>query len=125
MIPRELKVLHTAIAAQVLQNYIVDMRANNWFTGVFKNFVNNFLQQFKKLESKFFDLYFEHKEQDTIELYEVYDEYLKAVATVPLWEMKHMKDVIEAYHMDPKSLVGIAKKIHKHHSKKENHEKNT
>ena len=45
MIPRELKVLHTAIAAQVLQTYIVDMKAENWFTGVFKNFVNNFLEQ--------------------------------------------------------------------------------
>lgn len=42
MIPRDLKVLHTTIAAQVLQNYIIDMKAENWFTGVFKNFVNKF-----------------------------------------------------------------------------------
>jgi len=125
MIPKDLKVLHTAMCAQVLQNYIIDMRANNWFTGVFKNFVNNFLQQFKKLESKFFDIYFDHKEHDTIELYNAYEEYLKAVATVPLWEMKHMKDIIEAYHLDQKSMVGIAKKIHKNHSKKEQDEENT
>ena len=51
MIPQELKVLHTAIAAQVLQNYIVDMKSQNWFTGVFKNFVNNFLEQFRKLNT--------------------------------------------------------------------------
>jgi len=117
MIPRDLKVLHTAIAAQILQNYIIDMRANNWFTGVFKNFVNNFLQQFKKLESKFFDIYFDHKEEDTIELYDTYDAYLKAVATVPLWEMKYMTDIIQAYHIDQKSMIGIAKKIHKNHTK--------
>ena len=125
MIPRDLKVLHTAICAQVLQNYIVDMKANNWFTGVFKNFVNNFLQQFKKLESKFFDIYFDYKEKDTVELYEAYDKYLKAVATIPLWEMQYMTDIIEAYHIDQKSMIGIAKKIHKNHSKKEKHEENT
>ncbi len=72
MIPRELKVLHTAIAAQVLQNYIVDMKAENWFTGVFKNFVNNFLLQ----------------------------------------------DLIDAYFIDQKSMIGVAKKVHKHNKEK-------
>ena len=117
MIPRDLKVLHTAMAAQILQNYIVDMKANNWFTGVFKNFVGKFLEQLKTLESKFYDLYFNHKETETIELYESYDAYLKAVATVPLWEMKYMKDIIDAYHIDQKSMIGIAKKIHSNNLK--------
>lgn len=119
MIPKELKVLHTAMAAQILQNYIIDMRADNWFTGVFKNFVNNFLQQFKKLESKFFDLYFKHQEDNTIELYDVYEDYLKKVAEVPLWEMNNVKDIIDAYLLDPSSMVGIAKKVHKNHKKTE------
>ena len=113
MIPQELKVLHTAIAAQVLQNYIVDMKSQNWFTGVFKNFVNNFLEQFRKLETKFFDIYFEYKEEDTIALYETYDEYLKTISKVPLWEMKNIKDLIDAYLLDPASMTGIAKKVHK------------
>lgn len=115
MIPRELKVLHTAIAAQVLQNYIVDMNANNWFTGVFKNFVNNFLQQFKKLESKYFDIYYDVKEEDTVKLYETYDNYIKSVSQVPLWEMNNIKDLIDAYFIDSASMTGIAKKVHKNH----------
>jgi len=119
MIDRDLKVLHTAIAAQILQNYIVDMRANNWFSGVFKNFVSNFLQQFVKLESKFFDLYFKHKEDSTIELYDTYQQYLQKVAEVPLWEMPHIVDLIDAYMLDQKSMIGIAKKIHKNHTKTE------
>ncbi len=117
MIDRDLKVLHTAIAAQILQNYIVDMRANNWFSGVFKNFVNNFLQQFAKLESKFFDLYFQHKEDSTIELYDTYQQYLQKVAEVPLWEMPHIVDLIDAYMLDQKSMIGIAKKVHKNNIK--------
>jgi len=119
MIDRDLKVLHTAIAAQILQNYIVDMKANNWFSGVFKNFVSNFLQQFAKLESKFFDLYFQHKEDSTIELYDTYQQYLQKVAEVPLWEMPHIVDLIDAYMLDQKSMIGIAKKIHKNHTKTE------
>lgn len=118
MIPKDLKVLHTAIAAQVLQNYIVDMKAENWFTGVFKKFVTNFLSQFKKLESKFFDLYFNHKEDDTVKLYEVYDKYLYTVAQVPLWEMENIKDLIDAYFIDPKSMTGVAKKVHKYYKEK-------
>lgn len=118
MIPRELKVLHTAIAAQVLQSYIVDMKAENWFTGVFKNFVNNFLEQFKKLESKFFDLYFDHKEEDTVKLYDMFDKYIHTVAQVPLWEMENIKDLIDAYFIDQKSMTGVAKKVHKYHKEK-------
>lgn len=118
MINRELKVLHTAIAAQVLQNYIVDMKAENWFTGVFKNFVNNFLLQFKKLESKFFDIYFDAKEDDTVKLYEVYDKYIQTIAQVPLWEMENVKDLIDAYFIDQKSMTGVAKKVHKHYKEK-------
>lgn len=121
MIPRELKVLHTAIAAQVLQNYIVDMKAQNWFTGVFKNFVNNFLEQFRKLESKFFDLYFDHKEEETVNLYKTFDAYIHTVAQVPLWEMHNIKDLIDAYMIDSKSMTGVAKKVHKHN--KENGKK--
>jgi hypothetical protein len=118
MIPRELKVLHTAIAAQVLQNYIIDMKAENWFTGVFKNFVNNFLVQFKKLETKFFDLYFDQKEEETVNLYETFDAYIHTVAQVPLWEMENIKDLIDAYFIDQKSMVGVAKKVHKHNKEK-------
>jgi hypothetical protein len=118
MIPKDLKVLHTAIAAQVLQNYIVDMKADNWFTGVFKNFVNNFLEQFKKLEDKFFDIYFDYKEEDTIKLYEVYDKYLNTMSQVPLWEMNNIKDLIDAYFIDPASMTGIAKKVHKNYKEK-------
>lgn len=118
MIPRDLKVLHTTIAAQVLQNYIIDMKAENWFTGVFKNFVNKFLDQFKKLEQRFFDLYFEYKEEDTIVLYEVFDKYVQTVSQVPLWEMHNVKDLIDAYLIDPASMTGIAKKVHKHNEKK-------
>ena len=114
MIPRDLKILHAAIASQVLQNYIIDMRSQNWFTGVFKNFVNNFLEQFKKLESKFFDVYYNHKEEDTIKLYDVYDNYIKTMAKVPLWEMDNVKDLIDAYMLDPASMTGIAKKVIKH-----------
>jgi hypothetical protein len=118
MIPRELKVLHTAMAAQILQNYITDMKADNWFTGVFKNFVTNFIAQFRKLESKFFDVYFDHKEDETLELYDVYENYLKKVAEVPLWEMQNVKDIIDAYLLDPSSMTGIAKKVHKNHKTK-------
>jgi hypothetical protein len=118
MIPQDLKVLHTTIAAQVLQNYIIDMKANNWFTGVFKNFVTKFLDQFKKLESRFFDLYFEYKEEDTIVLYDTFDRYVETVAKVPLWEMHNVRDLIDAYLIDPASMTGIAKKVHKINQKK-------
>lgn len=117
MIPKELKILHTAIGAQVLQNYIIGMRAENWFTGVFKKFVNNFLEQFTKLESKFFDLYFKDKEDDTVKLYDVYQKYLEKVSEVPLWEMENVADIIDAYLIDQNSMIGIAKKIHNNNLK--------
>ena len=119
MIPRELLVLHVAILSQVLQFYIAQMKANNWFTGVFKNFVSNFLKQFQKLESKYFDEYFKHKEEETLVLYDTYEKYIQKVAEVPLWEMKNVTDLIDAYLLDQKSMIGIAKKVHKNHKENE------
>jgi hypothetical protein len=40
------------------------------------------------------------------------------MAQVPLWEMQNIKDLIDAYLIDPKSMTGVAKKVHKHHKEK-------
>ena len=36
------------------------------------------------------------------------------MAKVPLWEMNNVKDLIDAYMLDPASMTGIAKKVIKH-----------
>ena len=58
------------------------------------------------------------KEEETVTLYDTFDKYVHSVSQVPLWEMENIKDLIDAYFIDPKSMTGVAKKVHKHHKEK-------
>lgn len=111
MIPRETQIVHVVMSAQLLSNYIVDMKANNWFTKTLLNFVNNFIKKLHEVERNYFDIYFNHKEEDSAKLYNSYDKFTHKAATVPLWDMDDISTLIDAYYADPKSMQGIAKKV--------------
>ena len=114
MIPKEYKIVHMVMCAQVLSNYISDNKGDKTLQGSFLNYVNNFSKKLIKLEKEYFDLYFKHEEDNTKKIYEQFDKYLKEVSTIPVWEMNDIIQIIEAYKEDRKSIIGISKKILKY-----------
>ena len=111
MIPQEQKQTHIKVVAQVLFNYISDYKADNYFTGKFKSFVNSFILQLKEVEKKNFDKALEQQEEAATEVYNALDSYLKIVSNVPIWDMQNITQVIQAYYLDKKSIEGITNKI--------------
>jgi hypothetical protein len=111
MIPQDSKETHIKVVAQVLFNYISDYKADNYFTGKFKSFVNSFIVQLKEVEKKNFDRALELQEEAATEVYNALDSYLKTVSNVPVWDMQNITQVIQAYYVDKKSIEGITNKI--------------
>ena len=111
MIPHTSLPTHVKILAQIQLNYISELKAKNFFTGIFKNFTNNFIKQLIEVETKCFDRAMEKEEEATTVCYDVADEYYKMVSSVPLWDMQNIVTIVNAYYVDKKSIEGICKKI--------------
>ena len=111
MTPNEQKQTHIKVIAQVLFNYISDYKADNYFTGKFKMFVNSFIIQLKEVERKNFDKALELEEEATTVIYDVVDDFYKQVSTIPIWDMQNITQIIDAYYKDQKSIEGITNKI--------------
>ena len=115
MIPHDAKLTHIKILAQILLNYLSDFRAvnskQNFFTGAFKSFVNTFIGKLVEIEAKYYDRAIAKEEEATDVVYDVMDNYLKAVANVPLWDQQNIITIINAYYVDKGSIEGICKKV--------------
>ena len=110
MIPEENRINHIVISSQVLSYYIAAMKSDNYFTKVLLKFTNNFIEQLKTIEWKYFDKMFKKEEEAAVIVYETYDNFIKTIASVPIWEMQNVTKILEAYNKDPKSIEGIVKK---------------
>ena len=111
MIPENNRISHIVIACQVLSYYIQDMKANGWFKGILLKFVNNLIEKLKEVEWKYFDKMYGKEEEASTIVYDTYDNFIKTVACVPIWEMQNLTKIIQAYNKDKKSIEGIVNKI--------------
>lgn len=118
MIPFHSKLTHIKLIAQILLNYLSDYKFENqkesFFTGSFKNFVNTFLLKLIELERKHFDKAISKEEVAVSVCYDIMDDYIKIVSSVPVWDMKNIETIIHAYNKDKKSIEGICRKILNH-----------
>lgn len=115
MITQEGKLTHIKLLAQIQLNYLSDLRADSvkekWFVGTFKNFVNTFIGKLVEVEGKYFDKAISKEEEATEVCYSVMDNYIKAVASVPVWDQQNIVTIINAYNVDKASIEGICKKV--------------
>lgn len=107
----EHKLTHIKMLAQIQLNYLIDLKAENIFTGTLKNFNKNFIAKLFDMEAKYFAKGQDAQEQATDEIYAVADSFYQTIASVPIWEMRNIETIINAYNKDPKSIEGICKKI--------------
>ena len=77
---------------------------------ILKNRLNQLLPELYKCDPDY-DTFFNKVEESTSVVYDVYDTYLKAVASIPIWECENITKIINAYNKDPKSIEGIVNKI--------------
>lgn len=104
------QVTHARIVNQIATIHNEALRRTPFYKHNFKNKLNQFLPELIKCE-KDYDEFFNKIEESTVVVYEVYDEFLKAVASVPIWDCQNITAIIEAYKTDPKAIEGIVNKV--------------
>ncbi|MBC7845586.1 MAG: hypothetical protein H7Y10_03745 [Flavobacterium sp.] len=112
------KLTHIKVISQILLNYLSDFKAENktksFFTGAFKNFVNNFIGKLAEVEAKHFDRAITKEEVATNVIYNISDEYYKMAASVHIKDMQNYITMHNAYQKDKSSIEGICRKVLKH-----------
>lgn len=105
------KITHIIINSQILNNRLTDAIGEKVFKQNLKLKCNHFLIELIKVEKEWYDKFFDAKEQSTIDVYNVYENFINEVSKIPIWEMENISKILEAYKKDPKSIEGITKKV--------------
>lgn len=104
------KITHAIIVNEIALHTNVWIRKTKYFKGILKNRINQLLPELYKCVPDY-DSFFNRHEESTEVVTEIYENYTKAIASVPIWECENITSIIEAYKKDPKSINGIVNKI--------------
>lgn len=104
------KITHAIVINEIAKNANHEIKFTPFYKGILKNRLNQLLPELYKCEPDY-DAFFNSVEESTSFVYDVYDAYLKSVASIPIWECQNITSIIEAYKKDPKSIQGIVNKI--------------
>lgn len=104
------KITHSIIINQIALNNNESIKHTPFYKKDLKNRLNMLLTELYKHETEY-DKFFEKESESTGHVYDAYENYIKTVSSVPIWECENISLIIEAYKKDPKSIEGICKKI--------------
>lgn len=106
----KLKIAQSIVANQVAMNYLHEIRFTPYAKHKLKNLlnqVNNELQKWERIE---YDKLDNEIEENNYVYYSV-SEAVKEIAGIDILQMPDIINILRAYKKDPKSMIGIAKKI--------------
>ena len=104
------KITHAIVVNEIAKNANYEIKFTPFYKGMLKNRLNQLLPELYKCEPDY-DAFFDSVEESTSFVYEIYERYIKAVASVPIFDCENITKIIEAYNIDKKSIEGIVNKI--------------
>ena len=99
------------MSCQIALNQLENIKHTPYFNGILKNKLNGIIPELVKKESEHFDKFFESDSNATDMVYKVFEDFIKKISTIPIYDMESLSIVIDAYYKDKKSIEGICKKI--------------
>ena len=105
------KIITGVLAMQISSNTITDLQGFKVFKNSLKMHINRAIDALKEVEIEHYDNFFKAKENETSGVYEVYENFIKVIAQVPIYDTENLLLMYEAYKKDPKSMQGITNKI--------------
>jgi hypothetical protein len=105
--PETNKLISAIMTAQILNNQLFDLRVNNVFKQRDKQLINNALKVLENVESKWYDKLCNNAEQQTFEVYDVYNSFIKQIANVPIFDMQVLMLLYRLYKDYPSKLQDL------------------
>ena len=106
----EEKIVHSVISTAITLHYVEQLSKTPFYNKDLKNKGNLFLNTLLKQE-KYFDSFLDAEERSATDVHDVFYDYIDTVKSVSIPEMGELSAIIQAYKKDPKSILGIAKKV--------------
>lgn len=105
------KITTSVMSCQIALNQLEAIKHTPYYKQSLKNKINAVLPELVKAEAEHYDKFFEKESESTAQVYEVFENFVKRIAQVPIYDMENIVSMIEAYNKDAKSMNGIVNKI--------------
>lgn len=105
------KIITSVLAMQISQNILIDLQGQKVFKNALKMQINRTIAMLTDVEREYYDNFFNSKETETSQVYEVYENFIKEISQVQIYDTENLLKMYEAYKIDPQSMQGITNKI--------------
>lgn len=105
------KITTSVISTQIALLQLEAIKHTPYYKQSLKNKLNAVLLELIKAEQDHYDKFFDKDDKATAQVYGVFEDFLKKIATVPIYDMENIGLIIDAYNKDKKSIEGIVNKI--------------
>ena len=104
------KITHAIIINEIAANANHEIKFTPYYKGLLKNRLNQLLPELYKC-SEDYDSLFNNKEESTKTVYDIYNEYIKAISSIPIQECENITLIIKAYRKDREAMEEVINKI--------------
>ena len=89
------KLTHSIISAQIALNQLESIKHTPFYKQSLKNKLNATIAELIECERNNYDKLFNVAENATVDVYEVFDDFLKLVSTIPVHRMDEIGEIIK------------------------------
>ena len=105
------KITTSVMSCQIALNQLEAIKHTPYYKQSLKNKINAVLPELIKAEQEHYDKFFEKESDSTDHVYQVFENFIKCISKVPIYDMENICYMIDAYGKDGKSMNGITNKI--------------
>lgn len=104
-------VVTAQMACQITYNLLENLKGTKYDKQLLKNKLNAVIPELQKSEEGLFYDFFKLDAKTTSEVYAIYHDFIKVMATVPIHDAPNLVAMYQAYKLNPKAISGIVNKI--------------
>ena len=105
------KITTSVMSTQITLVQLEAIKHTGYYNKELKQKLNLVLPLLIKAEQEHYDKFFEKESDSTDHVYQVFENFIKRISKVPIYDMENICYMIDAYDKDAKSMNGITKKI--------------
>jgi hypothetical protein len=111
------KITTSVISTQITLVQLEAIKHTAYYSKELKQKLNLVLPLLIKAEQNHYDAFFENLSDSTEHVYQVFENFIKRISQIHIYDMENICYMIDAYDIDSKSMNGITNKILKNAKK--------
>jgi hypothetical protein len=101
------KLVTSVMTAQILQNQLHELVVGKIFQQKDKQHIKNAIKVLESIEVKYYDKFYDKKEEETSEVYDFYEKFIQTISNVPIYDASVVLMLYKLYKDTPKKLQDL------------------